>query len=228
MSLCGLRFRLLLCVLCMGACDTAKPASPPSAIAPAVTPQPLAQAQPVSPQPVVAEKTEEKARALPSRAESQTQAHERKLVALAEKKPKPSRPSEPAASASASPTTAPEPEPAKKVILPHTDHVHVAFPKGLQAWLDADTRMQPWVESVIRTIDDCYARERASNAAAAGTIEVAVSMHKDARPNADILALPPQLSGVVACATGGLMRSDMPLFCGNEGDRYTVRVTFER
>lgn len=120
------------------------------------------------------------------------------------------------------------PPPATKVVVPRTDHVHAEFPKGLQAWLDADSRMQPWVAEVMRVADRCYARERESNASAAGVIEVAVTMHQDARPDADILALPPELSGIVVCATGDLMRSGMPLFTGKEGDRYTVRIAFER
>jgi hypothetical protein len=125
-------------------------------------------------------------------------------------------------------TASPSPPPATKVVVPRTDHVHVEVPKGLQAWLDADTRMQPWVADVMRVADRCYAREREGNASAAGVIEVAVTMHKDARPDADILALPPRLSGIVVCATGDLMRSGMPLFTGTEGERYTVRIGFER
>jgi hypothetical protein len=124
--------------------------------------------------------------------------------------------------------TAPAAPPAAtKVVVPRTDHVHVEVPKGLQAWLDADSRMQPWVADVMRVADRCYAAERDRNASASGVIEVAVTMHKDARPDADVLALPPQLSGMVVCATGDLMRSGMPLFTGNEGERYTVRIAFE-
>jgi hypothetical protein len=31
----------------------------------------------------------------------------------------------------------------------------------------------------------------------------------------------------VACATGQLMRTRMPLFTGSEGEQYVVRVKFE-
>jgi hypothetical protein len=154
-------------------------------------------------------------------------------VANERAKPAPAEPArEPIPAAAPTPTPPPPahaaPAPAAtKVVVPRTDHVHVDVPKGLQAWLDADTRMQPWVATVMRVADRCYAQVRESNAGAAGTIEVAVTMHKDARPDADILALPPQLSGIVACGTGDLIRSGMPLFTGNEGERYTLRLVFQ-
>jgi hypothetical protein len=105
--------------------------------------------------------------------------------------------------------------------------VHIDVPKGLQAFLDADTRMQPWVNQVMSVADKCYTKVRGENAAAKGVIEVLVTMHEDDRPDADIKGLPPQLSGVVACATGDLMRTRMPLFTGTEGAKETVRIHFE-
>jgi hypothetical protein len=160
----------------------------------------------------------------PAPAKSTPVARERVKPAPAEPAPV-ATPTPPAAAPAPAPV-APTPA-ATKVVVPRTDHVHVEVPKGLQAWLDADTRMQPWVATVMRVADRCYAQVRESNAGAAGTISVAVTMHKDARPDADILALPPQLSGVVACGTGDLMRSGMPLFTGNEGERYTVHIVFQ-
>jgi hypothetical protein len=133
---------------------------------------------------------------------------------------------EPAA-ANAEPAAAKPALAAAKVEVPRTSHVHVDVPKGLQAWLDADTRMQPWVTQVMNVAERCYAGVRASDAQAAGVIVVVITMHKDERPDADIKALPPQLSGVVACATGDLMRTHMPLFTGAEGDKQTVRIHFE-
>ena len=46
--------------------------------------------------------------------------------------------------------------------------------------------------------------------------------------DADILRLPPQLSGIVACATGKLMRIKMPLFTGSEGHKETVKIHFTK
>jgi len=113
------------------------------------------------------------------------------------------------------------------VVIPRTAHVHIDVSKGLQAWLDADTRMQPWVNQVMSVADRCYANVRSQNADTKGVIVVRVTMHKDDRPDADIESLPPQLSGVVACATGDLMRTHMPLFTGTEGDKQSVRIGFE-
>lgn len=87
--------------------------------------------------------------------------------------------------------------------------------------------MQPWLNKVIPVIDRCYGNVLADNANASGVITFRVTMHKDARPDPDIQSLPGQLSGVVACATGQLMRTRMPLFTGTEGESYTVRVRFD-
>lgn len=120
-----------------------------------------------------------------------------------------------------------QPQAAAKVLVPSSAHVRVDVPKGLQAWLDADTRMQPWVNQVMNVANQCYAKVRQEDASAGGVIVVLLTMHKDDRPDADIKTLPPALSGVVACATGDLMRTHMPLFTGTEGDKQTVRIHFE-
>ena len=88
--------------------------------------------------------------------------------------------------------------------------------------------MQPWVTKFVGVVDDCYAGERARNAAAAGVITAKVAMHENERPDVDISSVPAQLGGVVACATTKLMRARPPLFTGKEGDAYTVRIHFER
>jgi hypothetical protein len=51
-------------------------------------------------------------------------------------------------------------------------------------------------------------------------------MHANARPDPDVQSLPGELSGIVTCATGQLMRTKMPLFTGTEGESYTVKVRF--
>ena len=111
----------------------------------------------------------------------------------------------------------------KKVVVPSTPNVHVDFPLGLQNDLNADPRMQAWVDKVIAIVDGCHAKNRS----ATGAISTRVTMHENERPDADILALPGPLSSVVACATGSLMRVKMPLFTGHEGTRYDVRIVFE-
>lgn len=128
--------------------------------------------------------------------------------------PTPVKPSAPAAGT-----------PAKgKVVIPRTAHVNIAVPAGLQADLDKDARMQPWANQVISVIDKCHTQ----NPNAAGTIEVQITMHENARPDADIKKLPSELSPIVACATGGLMRTKMPLFTGTEGARYMVKINFSK
>jgi hypothetical protein len=101
------------------------------------------------------------------------------------------------------------------------------MPARVQELLNADTRMQPWLNSTLTTIEKCYEGVLASDPAASGTIKFVLEMHESARPDADITALPPQLSGVVACGTGKLMRAGrMPLFTGKEGEKHTVSVKF--
>jgi hypothetical protein len=111
------------------------------------------------------------------------------------------------------------------VQVPRTDHVYATFPRKLQALLDGDPRMQPWLDKVIAIVDRCYARARGGSDAG-GTIVLQLTMHENARPDVDIESLPPPLSSVVACATGDLMRSRSPLFTSGEGERYTVELHF--
>jgi hypothetical protein len=84
--------------------------------------------------------------------------------------------------------------------------------------------MQPWVQKVIAVADRCYASK---GGGADASIVVDVTMHENARPDADIRSLPPGLAGVVACATGDLMRTKMPLFTGPEGQRHTLKIKFK-
>jgi hypothetical protein len=112
---------------------------------------------------------------------------------------------------------------AKKVVVPGTPNVHVDYPLGLQNDLDADPRMQSWVDKLIAIVDGCHAKNRS----ATGAISARITMHENERPDAAILALPAPLSSVVACATGSLMRVKMPLFTGHEGTRYDVRIVLE-
>jgi len=121
----------------------------------------------------------------------------------------------------------PEPKKATKVTVPSMKHLKVSVPARVQELLNADTRMQPWLNSTLATIEKCYEGVLASDPSAAGTIKFVLEMHENARPDADITALPPQLSGVVACGTGKLMRAGrMPLFTGKEGEKHTVSVKF--
>ena len=108
--------------------------------------------------------------------------------------------------------------------MPSTDHVRIDIPKGMQALLDADTRMQPWVQKVVAVADRCY---KSNGFGTTATIVVDVTMHKNARPDADMRSLPPTLAGVVGCATGDLMRTKMPLFTGPEGERHTLKINFK-
>jgi hypothetical protein len=113
-----------------------------------------------------------------------------------------------------------------RVQVPHTDHVYAKLPSKLQALLDDDPRMQPWLDKVIAVADRCYGRAR-GDSNAGGTIVLQLTMHENARPDVDIESLPAQLSSVVACATSDLMRSRSPLFTSGEGERYTVELHFE-
>jgi hypothetical protein len=125
------------------------------------------------------------------------------------------------------PRTAEPPAKAKgSVTVPSTDHVRIEFPSGLQADLDHDPRMQPWVNQVVSAIDKCYAPLR--DAGAAGVIEVGVVMHENERPSATPQKLPTALTPMLACATGSLMRTKMPLFTGKEGTRYTLKIRLSK
>jgi hypothetical protein len=128
------------------------------------------------------------------------------------------------------PMPAPQPAPSsrppaltKEVVVPRTPHVRAELPSGLQADLDADPRMQSWVNRVIDIADTCHAKDRSAR----GTIAARVTMHENERPDVDLRNLPGALSSVVACATGSLMRTKMPLFTGREGSSYDVRIVFE-
>jgi len=121
-----------------------------------------------------------------------------------------------------------EPEkPKTRVVVPSTAHVRASIPPALQALLDDDPRMQPWVNRVISVADGCYGRASGSGTASAGTIKATITMHENARPDVDMDSLPPQLSAVVACATGDLMRNRMPLFTSREGERHAIALHFE-
>ncbi|MDB4972623.1 MAG: hypothetical protein JWN48_964 [Myxococcaceae bacterium] len=107
--------------------------------------------------------------------------------------------------------------------MPRTAHVHIELPSGLQADLDADPRMQSWVNRFVSIVDDCHARNRTAQ----GAVEALITMHENDRPDGTLRAVPAQLSPIVTCATFALMQVKMPLFTGREGSRYTVRVIFD-
>ena len=178
------------------------------------------------------------AAALPSAGKAARTSSEKAGAKRGAKASAPAAPAKPAPAPAAAKPTAPAPapvpakpaapaaKPAGKVNVPATAHVRIEVPSALQAELDHDPRMQPWVNQVMSVIDRCY-NDAARGGALAGTIEVVVTMHENDRPDADIKQLPPQLSPIVACATGGLMRTKMPLFTGAEGGRRTVRIVFK-
>jgi hypothetical protein len=112
------------------------------------------------------------------------------------------------------------------VQVPSTDHVRVDVPPGLQAWLDADDRMRPWLGKAIATADGCYAKVLADNPGASGDIAVQLTMHENARPSGRVSSVASAVDGVVMCATTRMLGVKMPLFTGNEGDTYTVREHF--
>jgi hypothetical protein len=131
--------------------------------------------------------------------------------------------SAPAAAVPAAAPAAPPGVAAKRVQVPSTPNVRVELPGGLQSELDADPRMQAWVNRVIAVADGCHARNRSVQ----GTLQALVTMHENDRPGAELQGMPGQLSGIVACATSALLSGDrMPLFTGREGTRYTVRMVF--
>jgi hypothetical protein len=112
------------------------------------------------------------------------------------------------------------------VKVPSTPHVRFDVPSGLQRWLDADDRMIPWLGRALHVIDACYADARQRDPNAAGVITFSVTMHRTARPSADVLSLPRPLQSIVRCATLRLLRVKMPLFTGSEGERYVVQAHF--
>lgn len=233
---------------------TPAPAVPAVPAAPAATAVPAAPTEP-APAPAVheaatvkpvarVEEEKEKPAIEPSKPNAKVEPKESAKIAAGEPEPKKSgtastKPAEPTASSKSAPPpppaeahpNAPAPEPAKatgKVTVPKTDHVHIDVPKGLQHWLDADTRMQPWVNKVVSVADGCYERERKDNPKAAGVIPIKITMHENERPDADIGSVPSSLGAVIACGTTKLMGSRPPLFTGKEGESYTVKIHFDK
>jgi hypothetical protein len=200
-------------------------AAPNAPSLPAAPPVPSASAQPKPQAPA----------AKPASASAKTPASDKPARESTAKPAKIPPPPEPSAVAPAAKPPVPAPAPPapaaaeapvkkSKVTVPSTDHVKIDVPKGMQTLLDADTRMQPWVEKVVAVADRCY---KSKGMGSSATIVVDVTMHKNARPDADVRSLPPTLAGVVACATGDLMRTKMPLFTGPEGERHTLKIRFE-
>jgi hypothetical protein len=145
-------------------------------------------------------------------------------------------PSQPATSSKAPSTSVAPPEPVAplppaktasvQVTVPSTDHVHVEIPAGLQGWLNADDRMRPWLSKAVSVVDACYAELRNSDPGASGTATFSVTMHENARPSASVGSLPGPLQPLLLCVTTRLIGVKMPLFTGDEGASYTVRVRF--
>ena len=131
-------------------------------------------------------------------------------------------PPAPTAGAATSPSSRGRPK-RTPVNVPSTPHVRAEFPEGLQADLDADPRMQAWLDQTFAVIDQCHARGGRGR----GTLEGALTMHESARPELALGSLPPALAPVVACASEALLRTRMPLFTGREGTRYPVRLIFQ-
>ncbi|HEX4354865.1 MAG TPA: hypothetical protein VHZ95_18165 [Polyangiales bacterium] len=122
-----------------------------------------------------------------------------------------------------------EPPPsAAAVRVPSTAHVHVDVPAGLQDYLDADSRLRPWLARAVATVDACYSELRSVDPSAAGSVSIALTMHKNARPSADIDSLPDPLKPLVLCVTARMMNVRMPLFTGDEGDSFKLRVRLSR
>jgi hypothetical protein len=151
----------------------------------------------------------------------------KKPAPAAPKPPPPAPPPPVPAEPIAAPPPAPAPAPKKvSVNVPQTDHVRVEVPPGLQHWLDEDDRMRPWLGKAINVADSCYAKVRADEPNASGEIAFVVTMHKNARPSGKVSSVSSPISGIVMCATTRLLGVKMPLFTGDEGASYTVRVRF--
>lgn len=151
----------------------------------------------------------------------------KKPTPAAPKPPPPAPPPPVPAEPIAAPPPAPAPAPKKvSVNVPQTDHVRVEVPPGLQHWLDEDDRMRPWLGKAINVADSCYAKVRADVPNASGEIAFLVTMHKNARPSGKVSSVSSPISGIVMCATTRLLGVKMPLFTGDEGASYTVRVRF--
>jgi hypothetical protein len=207
-----------------------EPAVPTPAPAPVPEVAPVAPVKPTTtvqaPKPVVPKPLEI---AKPVAEKSKTPEPAKPVKPVVEPKPEPVKPAKPVEIAKPVEPVKPAEsvKPKSKTTIPQSKHVKVTAPARMQELLDADTRMQPWLNNTMGTIEACYADVLKSNASASGTITFVLEMHKNARPDADITTLPPQLSGIVTCATGKLMRAArMPLFTGDEGEKHTVRVKF--
>jgi hypothetical protein len=151
----------------------------------------------------------------------------KKPAPAAPKPPPPAPPPPVPAEPIAAPPPAPAPAPTKvSVNVPQTDHVRVEVPPGLQHWLDEDDRMRPWLGKAVNVADSCYAKARADDPNAAGEIAFVVTMHENARPSGKVSSVSSPISGIVMCATTRLLGVKMPLFTGDEGASYTVRVRF--
>jgi hypothetical protein len=114
-----------------------------------------------------------------------------------------------------------------RVVVPSTSHFHIDVPAGLQAWLDADDRMRPWLGKAVIAVDSCYADLRRDNPSASGVITFSVTMHQNARPSGAVGSLPAPLRSLVPCVTSSLWSVRMPLFTGDEGARYEVAAHFD-
>ncbi len=126
----------------------------------------------------------------------------------------------PAAPPSAALVSAP---PRTSVRVPETAQVKVDVPAKLQALLDDDSRMVPWLAATMATIDGCHATDRG----ALGTLVIELTMHENARPSADVGEVASALRGVFACAMAQLMQAErMPLFTGPEGQKHSINVRF--
>jgi hypothetical protein len=214
-----------------GETATAKPSSPaPVAKKPAAN-KSVSAKKPSTTTKVAATKAPAKAKAATSK---RTPAKTSKSAA------KPASPVTPVASPAPEPAaTNPEPPlevarpapppaaPSASVVVPSSDHVHVSVPPGLQHWLDEDDRMRPWLAKALAAADGCYAELRNGDPSASGTIVFTVTMHQNARPSASVSSVPTAIRGLVLCVTTRLLSVKMPLFTGDEGATYSVRVSFD-
>jgi len=198
------------------------PPAPPAAPAPPVAvPTDLAEAAPV---PDERAGKAARARDARTRADSASRNAGARSGGAASKPPATPLPAAPAEKAAtpAAKTPAPAREAKGSVRVPQSEHVRIELPSGLQADLDHDPRMQPWVNKAVSAIERCYAPLR--DAGTSGVIEVRLVMHENERPSAEPGKLPTALTPMLACVTGDMMRTKMPLFTGKEGTRYTLKI----
>lgn len=195
---------------------SAKPASRPSATSTKRAPRPSSSA-------TKSQSTEKPAAS--SAAAARAKQHTGTQLASSATSPTPQVVTAPAVTAD-SPESAP-PARQSSVTVPHTDHVRVEVPAGLQRWLDEDDRMRPWLRKAVSVADACYASERADAPGASGVVALQVTMHENARPSGRVSSVSPAISGIVMCATTRMLGVKMPLFTGAEGESHTVRVRFD-